>query len=38
MDEKSNPLTTTRKEDLRHVHEAIKGMNRKDVDKVNNSL
>ena len=38
QDEKANPLSTTRKDDLRHIHEAIKGMNSRDVDRLTNSL
>ena len=37
-DQKSNPLTTTRWEEMQHVHEMIKGMSRKDVDRVTNSI
>ena len=38
QDEKSNPLTSKRWEDLQHVHELIKGMSRKDVERLTNSM
>ncbi len=38
QDEKANPLSSTRKEELKQVNGAILGMSRKDVAKVNNSI
>ncbi|CDW86485.1 zinc finger protein dzip1l [Stylonychia lemnae] len=36
--DKQNPLSLQRKEDLRYVNDSIKGLSRKDVEKINNSL
>ena len=38
LPEKSNPLSTTRKEDLKNVNDMLRGVSKKDAEKINNSL